>query len=90
MRILLIPALCLPLLTSGCFVGDGIAHVVKLAEKSGKKSDDSSQTASTQPVPAPAQPAPASAGPIDRDPAPMPAAAPAGTGIQSEDLPPPF
>lgn len=87
MRILLIPALCLPLLTTGCFVGDGVAHVVKLATKNAEKSDDSSPAA-TQPPPAPAQPAPASAAPVDRDPAPMPATVPT-TGVQSEDLPPP-
>ncbi|HMA52533.1 MAG TPA: hypothetical protein VKP60_22385 [Magnetospirillaceae bacterium] len=86
MRILTLLALCLPLLTTGCFVGDGIAHVVKLANKSGNKSDESGQTASAQP--APVQPAPASAAPIDRDPAPMPATAPA-IGIQSEELAPP-
>lgn len=86
MRILPILALCLPLLTTGCFIGDGVAHVVKLANGSGSKSDPSGQTASAQPVPA--QPAPASAAPVDRDPAPMPAAAPA-TGVQTEDLPPP-
>ena len=84
MRILPIIALCLPLLTAGCFVGDGVAHVVKLASNSGGKSDGSSpQTASAQP--APVQQAPAAAAPIDRDPAPMPATAPA-VGIQSEDL----
>lgn len=92
MRILPMLALCLPLLTTGCFVGDGVAHVVKLATKAAQKSDDNSQTASAQPAPAPAEPAqaPASAAPVDRDPAPMPAAAPASAGIQSEDLPPPF
>ena len=86
MRILTALAFCLPLLTAGCFVGDGVAHVVKLAQKSGNKSDDS-QTASAQPAPV-QQRAPASAAPIDRDPAPMPATAPA-VGIQSEDLAPP-
>jgi len=86
MRIFTLLALCLPLLTTGCFVGDGVAHVVKLASKSGDKSDQSSQTASAQP--APVQPAPASAAPVDRDPAPMPATAPS-PGIQSEDLAPP-
>jgi len=85
MRILPILALCLPLLTGGCFVGDGVAHVVKLASKNIDKSDDSSQPAAQ---PAPVQQAPASAAPVDRDPAPMPATAPA-TRIQSEDLPPP-
>jgi hypothetical protein len=88
MRILPILALCLPLLTGGCFVGDGVAHVVKLASKSGNKSDDAGQTASSQPAPAYRAPAPASAAPIDRDPAPMPAAA-ASPAIQSEDLAPP-
>ena len=86
MRILTILALCLPLLTAGCFVGDGVAHVVKLAGKNGGKSDDANQPAAAQS--APVQQAPASAAPVDRDPAPIPAAAPA-TGIQSEDLPPP-
>jgi len=84
MRILLIPVLCLPLLTTGCFVGDGVAHVVKLAGKSyGSSNDD---------VPAPAsQPAPAAAAapaPEDPSPAPMPAAAPRDT-IRVEELPPP-
>jgi hypothetical protein len=87
MRILPILALCLPLLTTGCFIGDGVAHMVKLAQKSGNKSDDGSQTASAQPAPV-QRPAPASAAPIDRDPAPMPATAPA-VGIQSEELAPP-
>jgi len=86
MRILPVIALCLPLLTTGCFVGDGVAHVVKLASRSGSKSDDSNQTASAQP--APIQQAPVSTGPVDRDPAPMPATAPS-PGIQSEDLAPP-
>ena len=86
MRRLSVIALCLPLLTTGCFVGDGVAHVVKLASKSGNKSDESSQTASAQPVPV--QPAPASAAPVDRDPAPMPLTAPS-PGIQSEELAPP-
>ncbi len=86
MRILPILALCLPLLTTGCFVGDGVAHVVKLATKNSDKSDDSSQPAASQP--APVQPAPASAAPVDRDPAPMPAVVP-NVGVQSEDLPPP-
>jgi len=90
MRILPILALCLPLLTAGCFVGDGVAHVVKLASNSGNKSDGSApqQTASAQPAPAPVQQAPATAAPIDRDPAPMPATAP-NPGIQSEELAPP-
>ena len=86
MRILSILALSLPLLTGGCFVGDGVAHVVKLASKNIDKSDDSTQTAA-QPAPV-VQQAPASAAPVDRDPAPMPAIAP-DTNIQSEDLPPP-
>lgn len=86
MRILPILALCLPLLTTGCFVGDGVAHVVKLVQKS-SKSDDGSQTASAQPAPVQRQ-APASAVPIDRDPAPMPTTAP-NIGIQSEELAPP-
>ena len=86
MRSLPILALCLPLLTSGCFVGDGVAHVVKLANKSGTRSDQSSQAASAQP--APVEQAPASAAPVDRDPAPMPLTAPS-PGIQSEELPPP-
>ncbi|GEM_PF-5709518 len=87
MRILLSLALCLPLLTGGCFVGDGVAHVVKLATKNSDKSDDTSQSATPPPVPV-QQPAPASAGPVDRDPAPMPSTAPT-TGIQSEELAPP-
>jgi len=85
MRILPLLALSLPLLTGGCFVGDGVAHVVKLASKNIDKSDESAPAAAQ---PAPVQQAPASAAPVDRDPAPMPAAAPA-TSIQSEDLPPP-
>ena len=85
MRILSILALSLPLLTGGCFVGDGVAHVVKLASKNIDKSDGSAPAAVQ---PAPVQQAPASAAPVDRDPAPMPAMAPATT-IQSEDLPPP-
>ena len=88
MRILPILALCLPLLTGGCFVGDGVAHVVKLAQKNGNSSDGGDQPAASA-QPAPIQPAPVSAGPVDRDPAPMPQTAPAATGIQSEDLPPP-
>jgi hypothetical protein len=89
MRILPIIALCLPLLTAGCFVGDGVAHVVKLASNSGGKSDGSSpQSAPAQPARAPVEQPPASAAPIDRDPAPMPATAP-NPGIQSEDLAPP-
>jgi len=87
MRILSILALCLPLLTGGCFVGDGVAHVVKLATKNNGKSDDASQSAASQPAPVQQQ-APASAGPVDRDPAPMPSTAPT-TGIQSEELAPP-
>ena len=90
MRILPILALCVPLLTSGCFVGDGVAHVVKLANKS---SDDNS-TPPPAPTPAAAQvpvqsgPAYPSAAPVDRDPAPMPATAPV-TDIKVEELPPP-
>ena len=86
MRILPILALCLPLLTTGCFVGDGIAHVVKLANKNGNQSSDTAQPAAAQQAPVPQ--APASTAPVDRDPAPMPSTAPT-TGVQSEDLPPP-
>ena len=86
MRILPILALCLPLLTGGCFVGDGVAHVVKLANKN--SSDDSGNASQAAPQPAqPVQSAPGSVVPIDRDPAPMPASAPV-TKIQVEELPP--
>ncbi len=86
MRILPLLALCLPLLTAGCFVGDGVAHVVKLASKSGDKSDDGNQPVAAQS--APVQAAPASAAPVDRDPAPLPATAPTDD-IKSEELAPP-
>ncbi len=86
MRILSILALCLPLLTGGCFVGDGVAHVVKLANKN--SSDDNSSAPQAAPAPAqPVQSAPGSVVPVDRDPAPMPSAAPV-TKIQVEELPP--
>lgn len=78
MRPLLVISLCLPLATTGCFVGDGIAHVVKLAAKSGDSADGS----------APPPPAPeAVTAPVERDPAPQPAAAPRDK-IQVEQLPP--
>lgn len=86
MRILPILALCVPLLTGGCFVGDGVAHVVKLANKA--SSDDGNTPPQPAAAPAqPVQPAP-SAAPVDRDPAPMPATAPV-TDIRVEELPPP-
>jgi len=86
MRLITLLVLCLPLLTTGCFVGDGVAHVVKLASRSGDKSDQPNQTVSAHPAPVPS--APAAAAPVDRDPAPMPATAPS-SAIQSEDLAPP-
>jgi hypothetical protein len=78
MRLRLILSLCLPLLTTGCFIGDGVAHVVKLAAKSGDSSNDAAQ-----PAPAPE----AVNAPVDNDPAPQPAAA-ARDRIQVEQLPP--
>ena len=87
MRILMVPALCLPLLTAGCFVGDGVAHVVKLAGKSYGSSDD--DAAARAPASAPvAAPRAAAAAPADPVPSPMPAAAPRDT-IKVEELPPP-
>jgi hypothetical protein len=77
-RILL---LLLPLALSGCAIGDGIAHVVKLAAKHSGDSSDQAATA----APAPAQPAPAAK---DADLPPPPVAAPTSQ-IQVEDLPPP-
>lgn len=85
MRIPLILSLCLPLLTTGCFVGDGVAHVVKLANKNLNSSGDDQ----AQPAPAP-QPAAVEAAnaPVDRDPAPMPAAVQRDQ-IKVEELAPP-
>ena len=84
MRLPLTLVLCLPLLTTGCFVGDGVAHVVKLANKSLNSSgDNGAQSApSTQPVTVEASNAP-----IDRNPAPMPAVVPRDQ-IKVEELPP--
>jgi hypothetical protein len=83
MRILLLASLCLPLLTTGCFVGDGVAHVVKLANKSLNSLDGGTQQTQA-PQSAPAEVASA---PVDRDPAPLPAAAPRDQ-IKVEELPP--
>ena len=80
MRIPLILSLCLPLLTTGCFIGDGVAHVVKLANKSVNSSGDGQTQAAQAPVQA-------SRAPVDRDPAPMPAVVPRDQ-IKVEELPP--
>lgn len=84
MRLRLILSLCLPLLTTGCFIGDGVAHVVKLANKSLNSSDDAAPQAQS-PQPAAVEAADA---PIDRDPAPVPAATPRDQ-IKVEELGPP-
>ena len=76
MRLPLILSLCLPLLTTGCFIGDGVAHVVKLAAKSGNSSEEGAPPAQAAP---PAQP--------EKDAAPMPAAAPRDQ-IKVEELGP--
>ena len=84
MRAALLISLCLPLLTAGCFVGDGVAHVVKLANKNINASSDNGAQQPSAAQPAPMQ---ASNVPIDRDPAPMPAAV-TRDQIRVEELPP--
>jgi hypothetical protein len=84
MRAALVLSLCLPLLTTGCFVGDGVAHVVKLANKSINSSSDSGTQQAQTPQPVAVE---ASNAPIDRNPAPMPAAV-TRDQIRVEELPP--
>jgi len=80
MRLPLILSLCLPLLTTGCFVGDGVAHIVKLADRKLNSPSDGAPPA--------APPQEASNAPVERDPAPLPAAAPRDR-IKVEELGPP-
>jgi len=82
MRLLLLASLCLPLFTTGCFVGDGMAHMVKLASKNLNSSGDSEQAQAPQPAPEVRN------APVERDPAPQPAAAPRDQ-IRVEELGPP-
>ncbi len=74
-------------MTGGCFVGDGVAHVVKLASKNSSGDNGNPPQAAAVPAQAVHSAPSASAAPIDRDPAPMPDTAPV-TKIQVEDLPP--
>jgi hypothetical protein len=85
MRLLRLLCLSLPLLTSGCFVGDGVAHIVKLANKSINSSNDNATPQQAQTPPPMA--VEASNAPIDRNPAPMPAAD-MRDQVRVEELPP--
>ncbi|PKU21659.1 hypothetical protein [Telmatospirillum siberiense] len=78
--ILLFTGLSLSL--SGCIVGDGIAHVVKLAQQSGQKKTEAAQA---EPAAAPE----AAAAPRDDSPPPPPAAAPSRSAVSVESLDPP-
>lgn len=78
--ILLFAALSLSL--SGCIVGDGIAHLVKLAQHEGQQKTDDSQAA-------PAAVPEAVAAPRDEAPPPPPAAAPSRSAVSVETLEPP-
>jgi len=71
--------LLFPLILTGCAIGDGVAHVVKLVGKHSGGSSDSSADASA--------PAPAAA-PLEAAAPPQPAPAPTEK-IQVEELPPP-
>lgn len=79
---LLAPFLVLSVLPlSGCIVGDGIAHVVKMTQDSMKKGD-SAASPEAAPAAAPARSA-------VRDEAPPPAAAPSRSSVSVETLAPP-
>jgi len=65
---------------SGCIVGDGIAHVVKLTEQSQKKTVDAPVAGSAATVPV---------APHDDAPPPAPAAAPSRSAVSVETLAPP-
>ncbi|MTJ83593.1 MAG: hypothetical protein F8N37_21615 [Telmatospirillum sp.] len=81
---LLIPLLLAAVLSlSGCIVGDGIAHAVKLAKDGLGGGKSPAAAAESAPAPAPA--------PVVRDeaPPPPPAAAPARSSVDVESLPPP-
>lgn len=73
-------ALIAPLLLSGCIIGDGIAHVVKLTQES---HDGTDASASESLAPAEA------AAPRDAAPPPPPAPAPARNSVSVETLAPP-
>jgi hypothetical protein len=67
---------------SGCIVGDGIAHVVKLTEQNQKKSEPAPAADSTAN-------APTAVAPRDVAPPPPPAAAPSRSAVSVETLGPP-
>ncbi len=67
---------------SGCIVGDGIAHLVKMTEQSQKKTADAPAEITSAP-PAPAAPR------DEAPPPPPPAAAPSRSAVSVETLAPP-
>ena len=73
-------ALISPLLLSGCIIGDGIAHVVKLTQES-HDGADAPASESSAPVEAEA--------PRDVAPPPPPAPAPTRNSVSVESLAPP-
>jgi hypothetical protein len=72
--------LAVPLFLSGCIIGDGIAHVVKLTQ-------ENQQTSSAAPAGGAATAAPVAV--HDAAPPPAPAAAPVRNSVSVETLAPP-